>query len=100
MRIKIYEAFFQQFTMKGEIKANCAIFFVITLSYRKDTSFYISIIICDFHNPLSYEPILALLLYTDLYVVMFKLITILVGKILGGNCPPPLAPCSYGHGDM
>ena len=42
---------------------------------------------CDFQYPLSYEPILALLLYTDFHVVIFKL------KILA-IAPPP---CSYGH---
>ena len=45
---------------------------------------------CDFQYPLSYEPILALLLYTDFHVVIFKL------KILA-IAPPPLflRPCSH-----
>ena len=43
-----------------------------TLTYKKDAILCISI--SDFQNPLSYEPILALLLYTDLYVAIFILL--------------------------
>ena len=44
-----------------------------------------------------YGPILALLQYTNLYVVILNSWFLGVGKILGGgeaNAPPP---CSYGH---
>ena len=58
-------------------------------------------VICDFQYPLSYEHVLALLLYNDLYVIVFKLLNFLVGKILEGGqlppAPPPpfLWPCTY-----
>ena len=42
--------------------------FCITYSYKNNTIFYI----CDFPYPLSYESISALLLYTDLYVVILN----------------------------
>ena len=49
--------------------------------------------ICDFQYWLSYEPILALLLYTDLYVVLFKLYFFWGGgaKYWGDAPPPPAA---------
>ena len=52
--------------------------------------------ICDFQNSLNYEPILALWLYTYLYIVIFKLIIFWLAKYWGGGAIPP--PCSYGHG--
>ena len=54
--------------------------------------------ICDFQNPLSFEPILALLLlYIDLYVVIFKHLFFGLAKYWGGGVPPPplvLRPCN------
>ena len=41
--------------------------------------------------PLSYEPILALFLYNNLYVIILNTSIFLVGKILGGG-----GKCSYG----
>ena len=59
------------------------------------------IYICDFQYPLSYEHIIALLLYTDLYVVVFKLLIVLVGKIfwvgVGQLPPPPVPTAMYNH---
>ena len=55
--------------------------------------------ICHFQNPLSYEPILVFLLYTDLYVVIFKLLIFLVGKILA-IAPPPPVPTAMSVGIM
>ena len=52
--------------------------FGITLTYKKDTLLYI----CDFQNPMIYEPILVSLLNTDLYVVISKLSILF---ILGGG---------------
>ena len=63
-------------------------FLVITLTFQKDTH-------CTrfLKYPLGYEPILALLLYRDLYVVIFKLYFLGLQNIGGvGNCPPPLPP--------
>ena len=48
---------------------------------------YISII-CDFQYPLSYEPSLALLPYTYLYVIIFKLFNFWVGKNQGDAIAP------------
>ena len=57
--------------------------FGITLrpTYKKDTLLYI----CDFQNPMSYEPILVSLLNTDLYVVIFKLSIFYIGGGGGGG---------------
>ena len=58
-----------------------AIFFGITFTFQEDKNcvqWY-----CDFKYPLSQEPILALLLCTDKYIVIFKLFIFLVIKILG-----------------
>ena len=49
---------------------------------------------------LSYEPILALLLYTGFYVVIFKLFNFFWLAKYKGGCPPPppglfLRPCKY-----
>ena len=41
----------------------------------------------DFQYPLSYEYILALLLYIDLYVVIFKLLDIFGWQNIGGQSP-------------
>ena len=66
-------------------------FCYITLTYRKDTIFFISIFMNS--NSLSYQSILSLSIYTYLYLTIFKLLIFLVGKILGwGNCPPPPLP--------
>ena len=48
--------------------------------------------ICDFQYPLSYEPILALLIYTDLYVVILKLFNFWGWQNIGGRGNPPLPP--------
>ena len=47
-------------------------------------------------------PILAVLLCTDLYVVIFKLFNFLVGKILRGQspCPLPVPTAMHQKGDM
>ena len=53
----------------------------VNLTYiSKDKILYISII-CGFQYPLSYEPILALMLYNDLYSVIFKHFNFCVVKI-------------------
>ena len=46
--------------------------------------------------PLSYEPILALLLYTDLYVIIFKILNFLGWQNIEGAIAPPPPPYSYG----
>ena len=51
----------------------------------------------NFQYPRRYEHNLALLLYTDLNVVVFELFICLVGKILGGGGCPPFPACSYQH---
>ena len=45
----------------------------------------------DFQYQLSYEPILAFLLHTHLYIVIFKLFNFWWAKYWGGG------PCFYGH---
>ena len=45
--------------------------------------------ICDFQYPLSYEDIQTLLLYTDLYVVVFKLLNLFGWQNIGGIAPLP-----------
>ena len=56
---------------------------------------------CDFQYPLNHEPILALLLYTDLYVVISKLLNPFGWQNIGGGggyCPP--APLFLGQVNM
>ena len=51
--------------------------------------------ICDIPYQLSYEPILALLLYTDLgymSLILNSLIFCLTKYLGGGQLPPPLSP--------
>ena len=48
--------------------------------------------ICDFQYLLNYTPILSLLVYTDLYFVIFNSLIFGLVNIGGwGNCPPPPA---------
>ena len=64
---------------------------------QKDTILYITIF-CDFQYPLSDEPFLALLLYTDLYVVILKLFNFFGWQnIGGGQLPPSPVPSTMLH---
>ena len=72
-------------------RQSCQKYFCTTLIFQKDTIAYIRrymYVIYNVHRAMSLAPILTLLLYTDLYVVVFKLFLFWVGKIL----PPPPAP--------
>ena len=71
-------------------------FFYITLTYKKDTILFISIsVISKIHRAISlFYPYL----YTLIYVSLFLNSSFFwLAKYWGGNCPPPLPPCSNGH---
>ena len=86
----------------GGQKKNCAAF--LYHSYISKGYYLVGLhkYICILLYSLSYEPILTLLLCTDLYVAIFKLLKSLGWQNIGGggNCPPPPTPCSYSHGQQ
>ena len=61
----------------------------LTLTYKKDTILCIRISVIYKIHVLSYEPILASLLYTDLYDVISKLLILGGLQNIGGPAPPP-----------
>ena len=56
---------------RGGAKTFRRAIFCLTLTFQKDIQF-LNYYIYDFQYPLSYEPILSLLLYTHLYVDIFS----------------------------
>ena len=74
-------------------RANC---FYITLTYKRDIIFFISISVISKFTELS-----VYFIYIYLYLTIFKILFFLVGKILGGGaiappCPPvPTAMYTY-----
>ena len=78
----------------------CLCLYVFTRVYAHALCEYMYLYItsiCDIQYPLSYEHILALFLYTVLYVVVFYTLELLAWQNTGRGIPPPLPPCSYGH---
>ena len=71
---------------------------IITLTYKKDTILFISIsVISKINGAISlFYPYL----YTLIYVLLFLNSSFfwLAKYWGGGQLPPPLPPCSYGHG--
>ena len=74
-----------------ELGGGGQIFFLyITLTYKRDTIFFINISVISKFTELSVYFILIYIHY--LYLTIFKLLILLVGKILGGALPPPCPP--------